>query len=333
MCHVGSVSGGFQTLSSCYSQLETPCRQPFEEGKDGTMLITKRLFVLSVMLVMLLVSKGTVWARCAEEYCRSCHGDNLENSHHNTYWVLEEDDCGHCHTLIPDPPDVEIIRDCLDSRCHGALDPCFDSDDDGTPDCQEPRWAMGIITPSVGGSIQTPDGSVTITVSPGALAEATTIFVTETGTLYEIATNLGDGTALFSVDIHPAGLLFNTPITLVFSWADENPYDGTIDGTNIKERNVIITKDNVAITERCGHEPVDGQGAECHMDANTFTFQVDSLSVFAIVSLYEIGGSGSVGGTASMASKMELLAPWIVLSILILFSAGLVILRSSRKQN
>jgi hypothetical protein len=43
------------------------------------------------------------------------------------------------------------------------------------------------------------------------------------------------------------------------------------------------------------------------------------------------GGSAAVGGTAEMANKTALLAPWIAVSILIFISAGLVILRRSRK--
>jgi hypothetical protein len=37
------------------------------------------------------------------------------------------------------------------------------------------------------------------------------------------------------------------------------------------------------------------------------------------------GGGGAVGGTASMANKVELLAPWIVLTALVLLSAGIII--------
>jgi hypothetical protein len=180
-----------------------------------------------------------------------------------------------------------------------------------------------------------PRGDVKVIIPPGALDNQTTFTITETGTDYELSTNLGNGTALYGVEIQPEGLEFNTPITIVFSWPDEDPEDGTIDGTNIKERNIIITKDNVGITGRCHEEPVDGQGAECDMDANTFTFQVDRLSVFTIFSLSTTPGGGSiaVGGTASMANKVGLLTPWIVLTTLILITIGTIVVRRSKKQS
>jgi hypothetical protein len=181
-----------------------------------------------------------------------------------------------------------------------------------------------------GGTCSTPDGSVDITIPPGALDDDTSFLITETGTSYEISTNCGNGTALFGVDIQPEGVTFNQPITIVFSWPDADD-DGRIDGTNIQEKNVRISKDNVCITGQCSAEPVDGVGAECDMDGNTFSIEVDSLSVFTLFSLSPT--SGGVGGIASMADKTELLLPWMTLAALILLSAGIVIVRRLKKQS
>lgn len=105
----------------------------------------------------------------------------------------------------------------------------------------------------------------------------------ETGTSFELATNLGNGFALFGVSIQPGGLQFNTPITIIFAWADEDD-DGKVDGTDIKEQDLIITRDNVAVTGRC-----EEQDSGCDMTVNTFSFEVSSLSEFALVFVDDVG--------------------------------------------
>ena len=163
-------------------------------------------------------------------------------------------------------------------------DVCDMCPNDPTDNCDPDRSGGGSVGPD-GGTISTPDGSVTITIPPGALDNETSISITDSGngTLFELATNLGNGTALFEVTIEPSGLPFNVPITITFSWLDEGD-DGTIDGTSIQEENVVITKDNVAVTDRCKFEtgPLADTGAECDQAANTFSFQVTSLSDFTL---------------------------------------------------
>jgi hypothetical protein len=148
-----------------------------------------------------------------------------------------------------------------------------------------------------GGDIETPDGSVHIHIPPGAVDNDTSISITETGTSFELATNLGNGTALFGVSIQPEGTVFNVPITITFSWTDGDD-DGKIDGTNINEDNVIITKDNEIViksngtpVDRCKFEPgpLESTEAECKTDLNYFKFQVSSLSEFAVVFVDELG--------------------------------------------
>lgn len=79
----------------------------------------------------------------------------------------------------------------------------------------------------------------------------------------------------FGVDIQPAGTVFSSPITIEFGW-DDSDNDGRVDGSNVSEQNLLITKDNVAITDRCFKE------VGCDEVLNTFTFQVTSLSEFVI---------------------------------------------------
>jgi hypothetical protein len=194
---------------------------------------------------------------------------------------------------------------------------------------------MEIVTASEGGTISTRDGSVRIAIPAGAITVPTgiadhgrTIFVTETGTLYQIGTG---GIALFGVNITPGrtpdwpdSLTFNFPATIVFAWQDDDN-DGWVDGTNIVESNLVIIHGGQIITEECSTDP------GCDDQANTFTFEVTQLSVFELASL--LAGEGpAVGGTASLANKIELLVPWIAITALILLSAG-VIIRRFKKQS
>jgi Tol biopolymer transport system component len=129
-----------------------------------------------------------------------------------------------------------------------------------------------------GSTCATQDGSVAIIIPAGALGSDTSLSLTAIGSNYELSTNLGKATALFGVNIQPEGLEFLTPVTMIFSWHDTDN-DGKIDGTTIKEEALLITKNNHAITDRCRQE------AGCDMVANTFTFQVSSLSEFVLLVL------------------------------------------------
>lgn len=130
----------------------------------------------------------------------------------------------------------------------------------------------------LGGTCATSDGSITIIIPAGALESETSLSITAIGSEYELSTNLGQATALYGVNIQPEGLQFVTPITIIFRWNDTDN-DGKIDDTQIKEETLLITKNNNALTERCR------QDAGCDMVANTFTFQVSSLSEFALLVL------------------------------------------------
>ncbi|MFQ5892688.1 MAG: extracellular solute-binding protein [Nitrospinota bacterium] len=127
-----------------------------------------------------------------------------------------------------------------------------------------------------GGSLTTPDGDVQITIPEGALTSDTGISVTGSDrTGFELTTNLGQAIGVFAVDIQPSGLTFDQPITIVFSW-DDADNDGFVDGFNIKEDNLLITKDNDVITGRCRDDP------GCDTVANTFSVTVTSLSEFVL---------------------------------------------------
>ncbi len=163
-----------------------------------------------------------------------------------------------------------------------------DLDGDGIPDiaddcpadpfntCDPTGSGAETVDSTDGGTVTTTDGGVTIEIPPGALNEDTTISITDTGSNFELTANLGQALGVFGVNIQPEGTTFNTPITITFTW-DDVDNDGRVDGTNIKEDNLHITKDGVAITDQCRNEPL------CDTVNNTFSFTVSSLSLFALI--------------------------------------------------
>jgi hypothetical protein len=147
-------------------------------------------------------------------------------------------------------------------------------------------WAEVYNTESGGGGFIGPEGgfipglgeNLSIYMPPGALNKPTYFKVSDVGKLYEITTDVGAGIAYYGVRVQPEGQVFNVPITMTFSWPDTDS-NGVIDGTNIRESQLLIAKDNVAITGRCADDP------RCDTVKNTFTIQVSSLSVFALAAV------------------------------------------------
>ena len=179
-----------------------------------------------------------------------------------------------------------------------VIDPC---PSDPTDTCDPNGSAAASIGPG-GGNLSTPDGNVQITVPPGSLDADTTISITDIGTGFELTTNLGQSIGVFGINIEPAGTVFLIPITLVFAW-DDADNDGKVDGTNIKESKLLISKDNVALTGKCPDEP------GCDQVANTFTFTVSSLSEFVLAGpglISLVDGLDLPAGTENaLISKLE----------------------------
>jgi hypothetical protein len=182
---------------------------------------------------------------------------------------------------------------------------------DATDTCDTNR-SGGESIDSAGEILTTPDGSVSIEVPSGAVDDDTSFSITDSGygNGFDLTTSLGEGTALFVVDLAPEGLTFNVPIAICFSWEDKAPEDGTIDHTSIDENSVLITQNGDSLTDRCSQEvgPIATTGAECDPIANTFCVQVDSLSEFAI---FEPGAPvidqefDSIGAGSSSAAAID----------------------------
>jgi hypothetical protein len=199
----------------------------------------------------------------------------------------------------------------LDNQDGG--DVCDVCPNDDTDTCDTTMSGGGSVDAG-GGDVSNSDESVNIAIPPGALDDPTSISITDSGngSIFELTTNLGNGTALFQVNIQPEGTVFGVPITITFSW-DDADNNGKIDGTNIQEDNVRITKDNVVVTEQCKFEtgPLSVTGAECDTVANTFSFQVDSLSDYTLFVLNQppvadAGPDQTIEGTSPTGTLITL---------------------------
>ena len=128
---------------------------------------------------------------------------------------------------------------------------------------------------SGGGTVTTENGEVTMTIPAGALDDDTNITVVGMGEGFTLQSDVGEVEAVFGVELGPEGTQFDEPVTLVFAW-DDADNDGIVDGFDLFENELIITKDGVAITEQCQFD------AGCDPAANTFTFSVTSFSEFTV---------------------------------------------------
>ena len=126
-----------------------------------------------------------------------------------------------------------------------------------------------------GGTVVTPEETVSLVIPPGAVSDATTFTVTDGGAGYQVATDQGDIGVVLSTTIGPEGTSFATPATLSFSWPDVNN-DGVVDGTTIPEGNLYLSKDGVILAGPCSTDPA------CNLNANTITVQISSLSFFVV---------------------------------------------------
>jgi CSLREA domain-containing protein len=143
---------------------------------------------------------------------------------------------------------------------------------------------------STGGTLTA--GGVTITVPPGALGGQpgcvsttcpTSVSITGLSTSEYQLGSAATGAGLFlSAKLNPEGTVFNSPVTITFSWPDADASPGVVDGTSIAEIFLKIFQNGVAVTGLCGSMPC-GTAPCCSTAANTFAIQVTSFSEFAAV--------------------------------------------------
>ncbi len=179
------------------------------------------------------------------------------------------------------PSDYNPDQSDLDGDGTGDVaDPCPNNANDS---CDPSGSASTYVDPSEEVTLSTPDGSVSITFPPGALADGSSVSITDSdsGSLFEMTTDKGKVLGIFSVDLLPSQT-FNVPVRITFAWDDIDD-DGFVDGAEISEEDLVIVKDGAVLTGKCREEATgDGILPDCHTDANTFTFEVDSWSQFAL---------------------------------------------------
>jgi len=196
----------------------------------------------------------------------------------------------HCCTT--DCTFVDVVAECgapcPPAFCEaGTSDPQRKTCIGGGPlaDCKPASSALAYV-PN-GGSLTTPDGSVTLTLPPGGPART---YVIRGG----LATSkFGVGTAdtrILVADVTPAGNVFTSPGALLrFRWPDAND-DGIVDGTNIPEGSLVVYKDGFQIVNPCSIL-IPGpctSGLCCDRTLNEIVVQVFSLSEFVVVPASEL---------------------------------------------
>ena len=189
--------------------------------------------------------------------------------------TLDDDSDGIANNIDNDPGTFNPDQSDIDNDGVGDTADSCPSDD--TNDC-DPEGSAAESINATGGTVATPDGSISITLPDGALGTHTSMSITESGRDFELTTDQGDATAIFSATIGPEGTTFDVPITIVFNWVDDND-DGVIDGTTTNESSLQVIKDGIVITSNCNVDPA------CDVNANTFSVEVSSLSDFVVGSL------------------------------------------------
>ena len=152
-------------------------------------------------------------------------------------------------------------------------------------DCTPASSALGYVPG--GGTLTTPDQSVTLTLPPGGPAGT---YVIRGG----LATSqFGVGTAdtrIFVAEITPAGTAFASPGALLrFRWPDAND-DGIVDGTTIAEDTLALYKNGNQYTNPCSllvPGPCAG-GLCCDRTLNEIVVRVFTLSEFVVVPASEL---------------------------------------------
>ena len=186
--------------------------------------------------------------------------------------------------------------DQLNSDDHNGGDICDVCPADNTDTCDTSGSEAGIIN-ETGGTVGTPDGNCTIEVPAGAVEEETTFSITDSGSGYELETDLGDTQSVLGVQLGCGAESFSEDVTVRLEWIDENPEDGVVDGTTFSESEIFIVKDSEVITTTCISDDCDClnppdlcSACGCDLDDNYFEIDVTTFSEFVLAVPFDSDG-------------------------------------------
>jgi len=203
--------------------------------------------------------------------------------------VLDSDEDGICDDVDNCP--CVANPDQRNSDAQGGGDLCDPCPSDAADACDKTRSGATTIGPA-GGTLTA--GNVSVTIPPNALAQPTSVSITA---LASSDFGIGDaGPTVDVVKLQPAGVTFNPPATVVFTWTDTTT-PGIVDGTSISEDALRVYKNGGFITRRCdatscqaptcatsnvctfGFGPV---GSCCDRTADTWTVVLTGFSEFLL---------------------------------------------------
>jgi hypothetical protein len=152
-------------------------------------------------------------------------------------------------------------------------------------DCTPASSALGYVPD--GGTLTTPDQSVTLTLPPGGPAGTYIIRGGLATSQYGVGTA---DTRILVAEITPTGTAFASPGALLrFRWPDAND-DGIVDGTTIAEDTLALYKNGNQYTNPCSllvPGPCAG-GLCCDRTLNEIVVRVFTLSEFVVVPASEL---------------------------------------------
>ncbi len=185
------------------------------------------------------------------------------------------DACDDCPTLAnPDQrnSDSQDGGDLCDACPANATDVC------------NPNATAAALLGTSGGTLTTPDGSVSITIPAGVLPSPMSVSITGglAGSSYDLTAN----SRVLLAELQPEGVTFDPPVTITFAWVDADS-DGIVDGTRVGESKLKIYRNGTPLFGSLTCESFAGANCTpascCDRTTNTWSVQRDEFSEYALV--------------------------------------------------
>jgi formylglycine-generating enzyme required for sulfatase activity len=208
---------------------------------------------------------------------------------------LDTDEDSVCDDLDNCPSTANLLQ--IDTDSDGSGDLCDTCPGDPDDTCNADGSTAEEIPADEGGTIETPDGDLSIDVDPGDLSEDTTISVTETihsdpevDLTLGVSPGLGNAHAVY--DLEPDGLVFDSSVTLTIM------KDVSTLNQNQRDRlNLYIYSDTDGDTIPDSFVPIPGCVCTVVEDPPgtfiaTCTAEMDHFSTYAMISPLDTDDDG-----------------------------------------